>query len=211
MVQARSQRIGAGPVLSLLPAPRERDEALPSHPDLARLSLDGGRLSGDFACGLGNLPIRSESVRLIIVRHVLDLLDEDSPLASELTRLLMPGGTLMVFGLNPLSPWRLWSMRHARNGVRMPRHHRASRIGRLLKRLHLDVDERAYLGGAWPVSRTDAVLGSATGSGTQWDAAWMLVAHKPGVAIRLVGIPSRNPAHAFGGGLAQLPSRRARA
>lgn len=211
MVQHKARRIASGTVLSLRPAPCEQGEALPSHPELARLCLNGNRWSGSFACERDSLPIGNECLRLIVVRHVLDLLPEEAMLLPELTRVLAPGGTMFVFGLNPFSPWRLWSMRQARAGIRMPRHRRASRMGHGLSRLHLEIVDRDYVGGAWPTPRTGRVMGDEGLSGTHWDAAWMLVAHKPGIAARPVGQGLYRSNHTFAGGLAQLPSRRSRA
>lgn len=210
-VRRKAQRLASGSVLSLRPSPGEDGETLPSHPELASLSLARERWTGTFACDLDNLPVRSESVRMVVVRHVFDLLPTESQLIEELARLLVPGGTLLLFGLNPLSPWRLWSLGQARNGMRMPRHHRASQMGRLLKGVNLEIAERRYLGGRWPASPYRLEPEVEEGLATQWDAAWMLLAHKPGVATRLVGLPSRKAEGGFAGGLVQLPTRRARA
>jgi hypothetical protein len=210
-VRRKAQQLASGPVVSLQPLLGEHEESLPSHPELASLSLAGERWSGTIACDLDNLPVRSESVRMVVARHVFDLLPTQSLLIEELARVLVPGGTILLFGLNPLSPWRLWSLRQARNGLRMPRHHRASHMGRLLKGVNLEIAERRYLGGRWPASPSRPGPDADAGSATQWDAAWMLLAHKPGVATRLVGLPSRKRESGFAGGLVQMPSRRARA
>lgn len=211
MVRREAQRLAAGCVLSMRPSPGENAETLPSHPELASLFLAGKRWVGTFACDLDNLPVRSESVRMIVIRHVFDLLPTESPLIEEIARLLVPGGTVLVFGLNPLSPWRLWSLGQTRNGMRMPRHHRASQMGRLLKGVNLETTQRRYLGGRWPASTYRLGPGVEEGLATQWDAAWMLLAQKPAVATRLAGLPSRKAEAGFAGGLVQMPSRRARA
>lgn len=62
-----------------------------------------GAWVGDVACGTV-LPLASESVGAIIVQHVEDA-DVDAWLL-ECERVLVPGGRLSVFSLNPLSPYR---------------------------------------------------------------------------------------------------------
>jgi len=69
-----------------------------------------GRWGGDVVCTLP-LPLPSETFGSIVAQHVLR---PDSPWCaqdlSEFARLLIPGGTLWLFALNPLSPYR-WHWR----------------------------------------------------------------------------------------------------
>jgi len=69
-----------------------------------------GRWQGDAVCALP-LPLPSEVFGAIVAQHVLYLNapGTDAEL-SELTRVLAPGGTLWLFALNPLSPYR-WHWR----------------------------------------------------------------------------------------------------
>jgi len=69
-----------------------------------------GHWRGDAICALP-LPLPSEVFAAIVAQHVLYLNapGTDAEL-SELTRILAPGGTLWLFALNPLSPYR-WHWR----------------------------------------------------------------------------------------------------
>lgn len=62
-------------------------------------------LSGTLRCGTA-LPLASEAIATVILQHVV----EDGPawleLLEECARVLLPGGRLWVFALNPLSPYR---------------------------------------------------------------------------------------------------------
>ena len=59
------------------------------------------------------LPLPSEAFGTVLVQHVLRLGDADSDaLLSEVARILMPGGRLWLFALNPLAPYR-WHWRSA--------------------------------------------------------------------------------------------------
>ena len=58
---------------------------------------------GDVACGAA-LPLASESVGAIIVQHVES--DDIQIWLEECERVLVPGGRVSVFVLNPLSPYR---------------------------------------------------------------------------------------------------------
>ncbi len=79
------------------------------------LSPDGaGRWTGPVACGLP-LPLPSEAFGTVVLQHVARPSgDCGAPLLEEAARLLVNGGRLWLFVLNPLSPYR-WRWR--RSGV----------------------------------------------------------------------------------------------
>ena len=74
----------------------------------------GGGWHGSLRCGLP-LPLASESLGAILLQHVLDDEDADPGLLQECMRVLAPGGTLWLAGLNPWAPYRL---RWAGTGLR---------------------------------------------------------------------------------------------
>lgn len=72
-----------------------------------RLNGAGCGWHGPIVCALP-LPLASESLGAIVLQHLpFATPDERSRLLGECARLLVPGGRLAVFALNPLSPYRL--------------------------------------------------------------------------------------------------------
>ena len=98
--QAFVERPGP-PWLWLSPAGQEL--AAPDSGIVLRSHPDG--LGGQLHCGTA-LPLASEAIATVILQHAL----EDGPawqeLIEECARVLLPGGRLWVFALNPLSPFR---------------------------------------------------------------------------------------------------------
>lgn len=79
----------------------------------------GGRglclaLSGDAWAGMVRcrwpLPLASESVGVIVLQHVAVPRSRGREMLAECARVLMPGGRLWLFALNPLAPYR-WRWR----------------------------------------------------------------------------------------------------
>lgn len=65
---------------------------------------------GDVACDMP-LPLPSEAFATVVLQHVATIGDPGSEaLLAEATRILVPGGRLWLFALNPLSPYR-WRWR----------------------------------------------------------------------------------------------------
>ena len=75
-----------------------------------RLALAGdGLWLGGVRCG-SELPLASESIGAIVLQHVLRRDRTDTGLLQECARVLVPGGRLGLFALNPLAPYR-WRWR----------------------------------------------------------------------------------------------------
>lgn len=75
---------------------------------LALGSVDDG-WSGQVRCGLP-LPLASESVGTVVLQHVVRSDSHGHALLTECARVLVPGGRLLLFALNPLSAYR-WHWR----------------------------------------------------------------------------------------------------
>ena len=92
-------------------APLAEPEDAPPRPDGRGLRLwastDGW--CGDARCALP-LPLAGESVGTVVLQHVLAPGDAGRELLAECTRVLVPGGRLALFALNPLAPYR-WRWR----------------------------------------------------------------------------------------------------
>lgn len=71
------------------------------------LALAGGGLGwrGAVACALP-LPLPSESFGTVVLQHVHGDRAEATALVAEAARILVPGGCLWLFALNPLAPYR---------------------------------------------------------------------------------------------------------
>ena len=65
--------------------------------------------SGDVRCG-ASLPLVSESIGTVVLQHVLGRGGEGQVLLEECCRILVPGGRIGLFALNPLAPYR-WRWR----------------------------------------------------------------------------------------------------
>lgn len=69
------------------------------------LRVDTQGFSGSLRCGMV-LPLASESAATVILQHVVEDGLAWPQLLEECARVLLPGGRLWVFALNPLSPYR---------------------------------------------------------------------------------------------------------
>lgn len=191
--------------MSLAPAPSGMDAGFRSHPEMFRLHLVAGCVHGDLRCHPGSLPVDSDSIQLLVARHALDLLDRESGIDDELVRVLAPGGTLFLFGMNKLSPWRLWTAFNAHEAVSRPRHQSLIRVQQKLARAGLQPVRRVFLGGVWPATGHVEGLGRSN----RLEGAWGLVLAKRRSAVRAIPLRRHDKAMALGHGLAQVPSRRA--
>ena len=92
----------------------------PPHADASGLVLNGtgDRFDGPLRCALP-LPLASESVGTVVVQHLADICGETAHLFAECQRVLVPGGCLSLFALNPLAPYR-WRWTRRGPGAREP-------------------------------------------------------------------------------------------
>lgn len=93
------------PWLWIAPLPQAR-------PDGGRgllLHARGARFHGDAACALP-LPLTSGTFATVVLQHVATPDAAGAGLLAEVERILLPGGRLLLLGLNPLSPYR-WRWR----------------------------------------------------------------------------------------------------
>ena len=57
-----------------------------------------------------SLPLASDSIDSIVLYHALDFTNDGHELLREVTRVLRPGGQMLVIGFNPVSFWGLWRL-----------------------------------------------------------------------------------------------------
>ena len=58
-------------------------------------------------CDAEALPFKNDSLDLVVMPHTLELADDPHVALSEATRVLVPGGRLVIVGFNPASLWGL--------------------------------------------------------------------------------------------------------
>ena len=56
------------------------------------------------------LPLASDSIDAIVLHHALDFTDDCHKLLREVTRVLRPGGQMLIIGFNPYSHWGFWKL-----------------------------------------------------------------------------------------------------
>ena len=195
----------AGLAISLSPMRDPARTMLASHRSVTRLHLTREGLGGDLNCSMSALPLETESVQMIVVRHVFDVLGPHEELESELMRVLAPGGVLFLFGFNPASSWRLWWWRHALHGMRMPRWNSLAQARRRLAAIDAVQSQHGYLGGSWP---SFSAAADACVEGQRWHGIWSLVARKGRTAARPADPHLSRKRVVLAPGLARLSSRR---
>lgn len=132
--------------------------------------LDGW--TGDVRCALP-LPLANESVAAVVLQHVETRGAEADALVQECARVLVPGGRLVLYALNPLSPWRWrWAGAAARSTEPMPWRRRMRAAGLVPDPVSQGVGPRWQLG---------AEPGLQHGLGIR--AAWMLRAEKRAIPL----------------------------
>lgn len=63
------------------------------------------------------LPLASDSIDVIVIHHALDFTEDSHRLLREATRVLRPGGQMLIIGFNPYSHWGLWKLFKRRSNV----------------------------------------------------------------------------------------------
>ncbi len=145
---------------------------------------DSGLLGGDLGCAVDRWPLASESIGLVVVQHAAEcgLVWEDA--LAEAARVLVPGGRIWLFSLNPLSPYRRhWWLRGMSDAEPFTWRRRLRRHG-------FEPDAVAEgIGPSWNPGRID---GMRTGAGAR--AAYRLRAEKRVIPLTGVRAPAPNPA-----------------
>jgi SAM-dependent methyltransferase len=162
------QRRPAQPWLWLSPCAQAPHGGLPQGHGV-QLHRCGAGYAGELCCALP-LPFASESLRAIVVEHAL--IEPVEASLEEFARVLMPGGQLYLFTLNPYSPYRMRWWRQQRGGISPPRW-RA-----LVQRVGLSCQGTGrYMGPVWRAAMPCAEDGAA------WRAVCLLRAEKRANAL----------------------------
>lgn len=64
--------------------------------------------SGTFVSEDSQLPLEDDSIDVILLHHLLDFSSSPQMLLSEVARVALPMGQVVIVGFNPLSSWGVW-------------------------------------------------------------------------------------------------------
>ena len=151
------------------------------------LHRERGRLAGGLACEDAALPIASGSLSLVYALCVLETSEQPEALASELARVLKPGGVALLLSLNP---WGLARLRWAFRGLAPVD---PSTLQLWLGRHGLEVERQRWLGPMWrPAPAVDVSSQASGGLFAGLRAGHLVVARRrePGLTPLRAGAPA---------------------
>lgn len=149
------------------------------------LALDETQtLRGGLTCAPSELPLASESCKLIVVQHLFERVDDPAASATEIARVLAPEGVLLALGFNPISLWRPWLAGTARR-VHIPlRFQSAQGCAMTMGGQGIDILQTRYFGALSPWSApetspsSDTQDGSRTAALARFRGSWLVLARK---------------------------------
>lgn len=91
------------------------------------------------------LPLADDVIDVVLIHHALDFTEDSHKLLREATRVLRPGGRLIILGFNPYSNWGVCRLLNRRAGIPWcGRYISSRRIIDWLKLLQLQLDDLSY-------------------------------------------------------------------
>jgi SAM-dependent methyltransferase len=156
------------------------------------LHLNGARYRGDLRASANEpLPFADDAFDLALLRHVLEVAPNAPALLDDATRVLAPGGVLVLTGVHPISgwaPWFYWRTRGEAAALQMPLN-----LGRDLRQAGLEIERVQRVGRLWPGQETSgSAAGNVVGGG------YILIARKRrrmATPLRIKPLPVRVPSN----------------
>ncbi len=155
------------------------DLAAPNVHTCIRLWREDAELAGDLRCLPEALPFAEDSFALVYLGLALETAGDAVGLAAACARLVEPEGTVLVLGLNPLSPARLrWMF----GGLRA---WSPQSVAALWSGLGLEVIGWHYMGARWSADPHTAAIDVAGGKphGSRLSSAFLLEARRRDVGL----------------------------
>lgn len=166
------QRCSGTHALQLCAAPGDVPPASPMLGCWTTLHYDRGSYTGDLKAAADEpLPFVDEAFKLILMRHVMEVVSTPAAVLEDAVRMLAPGGLLVIAGVHPMSAWSPWFWWRGRHAIR--RLHFPLGLNRSLRAVGMEVERIARVGRSWP-----GWPSTATVSGNMLGGGYVLVARK---------------------------------
>lgn len=111
-------------------------------------SDNADRLQCDIITNMSALPVKSDSVDLVVLFHALDRAGDPRRLIREVERILIPEGSVIIFGFNPYSLFGVWRLLGRRNSPEeMSGHLKVGcrQLKEWLSLLGMEVEQQKYI------------------------------------------------------------------
>jgi SAM-dependent methyltransferase len=159
----------------------DRPPSLPLLGNWARLRVVANRYTGDVRGRADEaLPFMDEAFGLVLLRHAMEVSPVPQALLVEASRVLAPGGALVLTGMHPWSGWLPWLHWQARGG-RLPSLKSPLTLERWVRGSELDIECIQRVGHPWPHAGPQTRGAHAIGGG------YVLIARKQ----RRLAVPTR--------------------
>lgn len=118
------------------------------------------QLQCDILTTMSALPVKSDSIDLVVLFHALDRAEDPRRLIREVERILIPEGRVIIFGFNPYSLFGVWRMLGWRNSPEELSGHLKVGCRQLMEWLSLlgmEVEEKRYFAFRPPLQKQSAL------------------------------------------------------
>ncbi len=119
-----------------------------------------GQLQCDILTTMSALPVKSDSIDLVVLFHALDRAEDPRRLIREVERILIPEGRVIIFGFNPYSLFGVWRMLGRRKSPGQLSGHLkvgCRQLTEWLSLLGMEVEEKRYFAFRPPLQKQSAL------------------------------------------------------